>query len=80
MRNVCSWSLGLQDFGSTLLVYLQDVRPWLLHDMCQAEEMKQSLSHKSFPLPVATQGLADLRLVCFSRYLLVHKTSHNEVK
>lgn len=54
-------------------VYLQDVRPGFFHDVRQAEQMKQSFSHKTFPLTVATQCLADLRLVGFSCYLLKKK-------
>lgn len=55
-----------------LWVYLQDVRPWLLHHMGQAEQMKQSFSHKSFPLTVATQSLTNLGLIGFSCDLFLH--------
>ncbi len=59
-----------QQLPNTIMwVHLQDVRPGFLHDMRQAEQMKQSFSHKTFPLTVATQGLTDLGLVGFSRYL-----------
>lgn len=59
-------------------VHLQDVRPGFLHDMRQAEQVKQSFSHKTFPLTVATQGLTDLGFVSFPRYLLTHKIQFNK--
>lgn len=59
--------------NTAMLVYLKDVRPWFLHDMGQAEQMKQSFSHKTFPLTVTTQCLTDLGLVGFACYLSTHK-------
>lgn len=53
-------------------VYLEDVRSGLFHDVCEAEQVKQGFSHKPFPLAVAPQRLADLRLVGFSGYLREH--------
>lgn len=54
-------------------VHLEDVGPRFLHHMSQAEQMKQSFSHETFPLAVATQGLTDLGLVGFSRHLFTHR-------
>lgn len=45
--------------------------------MCEAEQVKQGFSHKAFPLAVAPQRLADLRLVCFSGYLRARKHINN---
>ena len=58
--------------STTTWVYLEDVRPRFLHDVSQAEQMKQSFSHKTLPFTVATQGLTDLGLVCLPCYLFTH--------
>lgn len=65
----------MRDSGGPGRVYLEDVWSRLFHDMCEAEQVKQGFSHKPFPLAVAPQRLADLRLVCFSGYLRARK--HN---
>lgn len=58
--------------STTMWVYFKDVRPWFLHDMGQAEQMKKSFSHETFPVTVSTQGLTDLGLGGFSCYLFTH--------
>lgn len=56
-------------------VHLEDVRPWFLHDMGEAEQMKQSFSYEAFSLAIATQCLTDLGLIGFSCYLFKQKTN-----